>query len=78
MYSMNTVPDADFNALVPDSDRYIFSVGLGKNYHKFSWDVAYQLAWGPSRSIGTANDPAEDGRYTFLSDAITVNFGYHF
>jgi long-subunit fatty acid transport protein len=72
------VPDADFNALVPDSDRYIFSLGVGKNYKQFSWDVAYQLAWGPSRSIGTANFAPADGSYTFLSHAITINFGYHF
>jgi long-chain fatty acid transport protein len=78
MYSMDTVPDADFNALVPDSDRYVFSVGLGKNYKRFSWDVAYQLAWGPSRSIGTANITQENGSYEFLSHAITVNVGYHF
>jgi long-chain fatty acid transport protein len=78
MYSMNSVPDADFSALVPDSDRYIFSVGVGKNYNHFSWDVAYQLGWSPARSIGTDNFPPADGSYEFLSHAITINFGYHF
>ncbi len=78
MYSMNTVPDADFNALVPDSDRHIFSIGVGKKYAKWSWDVAYQLGWGPSHSVGTDNFPPANGSYDFLSHAISINIGYHF
>ncbi len=78
MYSMNSVPDADFSALVPDSDRHIFSIGVGKNYHHFSWDVAYQLGWSPTRSVSADNYPPADGSYEFLSHAITINFGYHF
>jgi long-chain fatty acid transport protein len=78
MYSMNTVPEADFSGLVPDSDRYLFSLGAGKNYKHFSWDVAYQLGWSPSRSIGAANFPPADGSYDYLSHAITINFGYRF
>jgi len=78
MYSMNSVPDADFSALVPDSDRHIFSIGVGKNYNHFSWDVAYQLGWGPTRTVSTDNYPPADGSYEFLSHAITINFGCHF
>jgi long-chain fatty acid transport protein len=78
MYSMNTVPSSNFNALVPDSDRHIFSVGVGKRYKKFSWDAAYQLAWGPSRSISGDSFPPTDGSYEFLSNALTINFGYRF
>jgi long-chain fatty acid transport protein len=79
MYSENSAPDNTFNPLVPDSDRYIFSVGVGKKYKQFSWDVAYQLSWGPTRTV--SNDgtyPFVDGSYEFLSHAITINFGYHF
>jgi long-chain fatty acid transport protein len=79
MYSMNSVPDNTFNPLVPDSDRHIFSVGVGKKYNHFSWDVAYQLSWGPTRTVSSDNYfPAADGSYEFLSHAITINFGYHF
>jgi len=76
MYSMNSVPTATFNPLVPDSDRDIFSVGVGKKYKHFSWDAAYQLAWGPSRTI--SGDFPSNGSYEFLSHALTINFGYHF
>jgi long-chain fatty acid transport protein len=79
MYSMNSVPTGDFNPLVPDSDRHIFSVGVGKKYKNFSWDAAYQLAWGPSRSIsGDTLSPAINGNYEFLSHAISLNLAYHF
>jgi long-chain fatty acid transport protein len=78
MYSMNSVPDGNFNPLVPDSDRHIFSVGVGKSYKKFSWDAAYQLAWGPPRTVSGAGFPPANGSYEFLSNALTINFGYHF
>jgi long-chain fatty acid transport protein len=80
MYSENSVPNGNFNPLVPDSDRHVFSFGVGKRFGKFSWDAAYQLAWGPTRSVGgdaTAGG-APDGKYGFLSHALTINFGYHF
>jgi long-chain fatty acid transport protein len=80
MYSENSVPDGNFNPLIPDSDRHIFSLGVGKKFGKFSWDAAYQLAWGPSRSVGSDATAfgLPDGKYAFLSHALTINVGYHF
>ncbi len=79
MYLMDTVPDNTFNPLIADNDRYVFSLGIGKSYNRFSWDVSYQLSWGPSRTV--SNDgtyPFVDGSYKWLSDAISINFGYRF
>jgi long-chain fatty acid transport protein len=80
MYSENSVPDANFNPLIPDSDRHIFSFGVGRTCGRFSWDAAYQLGWGPSRSVGgdTTAFGTPDGKYEFLSHALTINIGYHF
>jgi long-chain fatty acid transport protein len=78
MYSMNSVPSYSFNPLIPDSDRQIFSLGVGKKYRHFSWDAAYQLAWGPSRSISGDAFPPANGSYEFFSHAFSVNLGYHF
>ncbi|HEY3860595.1 MAG TPA: outer membrane protein transport protein [Verrucomicrobiae bacterium] len=80
IYSENSVPDRNFNPLIPDSDRHIFSIGVGKQCGRFSWDAAYQLAWAPSRTVGgdvTAGGTA-GGKYEFLSHALTINFGYRF
>jgi long-chain fatty acid transport protein len=79
MYVMNTIPDNTFNPVVPDSDRHIFSVGIGKTYDKFRWDVAYQFLWGPTRTV--SNDgtfPVDNGNYEFFGHAITFNIGYRF
>lgn len=88
IFSENSVPDANFSPLVPDSDRHIFSFGFGQQQARVTWDVAYQLAWGPSRSvsgnslavpIAFAPPPATaNGRYTFLSHAITAAVGLRF
>ena len=77
MYSENSVPTGFFNALVPDSDRHLFSVGVGKSYSHLSWDAAYQLGYGPSRSVsGDIYSP--NGKYEFFSNALSINLGWHF
>jgi len=88
IFSENSVPDASFNPTVPDSDRHIFSLGLGRKYRHFSWDAAYQLAYGPCRTVsGSPVNPnplvpglseSANGRYEFISHALTVSFGYSF
>jgi long-chain fatty acid transport protein len=83
IFSENSVPTATFNPSVPDSDRHIFSIGLGKTYSKFSWDATYQFAYGPTRTV-TGSAPSfpfgqsADGKYEFTSHALLVSLGYHF
>ena len=80
IFSENSVPDANFSPLVPDSDRHIFSLGIGRQQSRVNWDVAYQLAWGPSRTVAgnTLAFPlpppptTANGRYNFLSHALTA------
>ena len=88
IYSENSVPDSTFNPIVPDSDRHIFSLGVGKKYKHVSWNAAYQFAWGPERTLNNSpnsfnNNPGlpgqnANGTYEFISHALTINFGYHF
>ena len=86
IFSENSVPNANFSPLVPDSDRHIFSLGVGRQQTRVSWDVAYQLGWGPSRNVAgnTLAFPlpppptTANGRYTFLSHAITAAVGLRF
>jgi long-chain fatty acid transport protein len=83
IFSENSVPDRTFNPVVPDSDRHIWSLGVGRDYEHWRWDFAYQLAWGPQRNV-TASTPnpltgeSADGRYEFLSHALTFSIGYRF
>lgn len=83
IYSENSVPDSSFNPGVPDSDRHIFSLGIGRRMARWSWDAAYQLAWGPSRTVsGSSPSPttgeSANGRYEFISHALTISAGYAF
>jgi long-chain fatty acid transport protein len=80
MFSENSVPDQNFTPLVPDSDRHIFSVGVGRNYRHLRWEVGYQFAYGPPRTMNdlpAALHPA-NGTYRFLSHALAASVGYSF
>lgn len=76
IYSENSVPNEAFNPLVPDSNRHVLSVGVGRDYTRLSWDIAYQYAYGPHRHI--ANGTTADGTYRFQSSAVTLSLGYKF
>jgi long-chain fatty acid transport protein len=76
IYSENSVPNQSFSPIVPDSDRHILSVGVGKKYDRLSWDLAYQFAYGPTRSV--SNGTPANGDYRFISHAISLSLGYHF
>jgi len=76
IYSENSVPNESFNPLVPDSNRHVLSIGLGQTRGAFSWDVAYQYAYGPHRKI--ANGSPADGTYRFQSSALFVSLGLQF
>lgn len=86
IFSENSVPDANFSPLVPDSDRHIFSLGVGRQQARVSWDVGYQLAVGPGRTVTgntlaiplPAGSTTANGRYTFLSHAVTAAVGLRF
>lgn len=75
-FAENSVPNESFNPAVPDSDHHFFSAGIGHTAGKISWDMAYQLTYGPGRTID--NNTLADGRYRFISHAVTLSLGYHF
>ena len=76
IYSENSVPNESFNPVVPDSNRHIFSAGLGGQWEKWGFDLAYQYAHGPSRTI--AQGTVADGEYRFDSHALSLSVGYKF
>ncbi len=76
IFSENSVPNESFNPVVPDSNRHIFSAGVGGQWEKWAFDLAYQWAHGPSRSI--AQGTVADGTYQFDSHAISLSVGYNF
>ncbi len=76
VYSQQSVPNDSFNPGIPDSNRNIFSAGLGQSYDHFNWNLAYQYTYSPPRTISQGT--AADGVYRFDSNAITLSIGYNF
>jgi long-chain fatty acid transport protein len=83
-FSQNSVPDAAFNPIVPDSDRYVFTAGFGWSGKHLSCDIAYQFGYGPGRTINNAGTPpyyveaSANGRYTCYSHDLSISVGYKF
>ncbi len=83
IYSENSVPDANFSPLIPDSERHIFSFGVGSKFKSVAWKLAYQFAYGPERNVtgyipSFPGAPNANGRYEFFSHAIALSLGYGF
>lgn len=78
----NSTPNDFYTPLVPDQDRHFFSVGTGYTGEHFNFDVAYQLGYGPDRTVSgsapSATGQTADGVYGFLSHAVMLSAGWKF
>jgi len=61
IFSENTVPNSTFSASVPDSNRHVFSVGLGYAATRFSVDLVYQYSLSDDRTVKNSADTNFDG-----------------
>ena len=86
IFNQNSTPQAHYTPLVPDQDRHFFSLGVGYQGKHLSADLAYQLGYGPDRTVTDSAAPLgypagyhpADGTYAFLSNAVFVSVGWHF
>jgi long-chain fatty acid transport protein len=76
IFSENSVPNHTFGPVVADTDRHIFSVGLGWTLQRIIVDFAYQYTLGESRdvSVGTV----VDGTWKSNSHAIMLTGTFRF
>jgi len=78
IFSENTVPESTFSPSQPDSDRHVFSVGIGYSsakplfFGKFYMDVdiAYQYAVSEDRTIDSAINSEVNGDWESSSHAV--------
>ncbi len=87
VFSGNSVPNDYYSPLAADLDRHFLSIGTGFKGKHFSFDVAYQLGYGPTRKV-TGSTPSStpgqiagqtaDGKYSFNSSAVSVSAGWRF
>jgi long-chain fatty acid transport protein len=87
VFNENSVPDAYYTPLAADMDRYFFSLGTGYKGKQFTFDIAYQFGYGPSHTVSgslpssvpaSATGQTADGKYDFLSHAVSVSVGWRF
>ena len=76
IYSENSVPNESFNPIVPDGNRHVMSVGVGRRYDHWNWYLAYQYAYGPHRTID--QQTFADGTYRAESHSVSFTLGYNF
>jgi long-chain fatty acid transport protein len=58
IYSENSVPGNTFSPTVPDSERHVFSAGLGYALSRIRWDIVYQYSLSRDRKVTI---PLQDG-----------------
>lgn len=83
----NSVPDEYYTPLVADLDRHLFTIGIGKDWSRFRFDLTYQFGYGSDREV-TGSKPAStparntgqtaDGTYGFISNAVLFSAGMKF
>lgn len=87
VFNQSSVPDNYYSPLAADLDRHFFSVGAGFRGKRYSLDVAYQLGYGPARTVagstpsstpGIVAGQNADGTYNFISHALMLTAGLNF
>ena len=76
IYSENTVPNSTFSPTVPDSNRHVFSVGLGYTCVHMNVDVVYQYSLSQDRTV--SNGTAANGDWKSDGHALMVTSSMKF
>jgi long-chain fatty acid transport protein len=61
IYSENTVPNSTFSPILPDSNRHVFSLGVGFTKSPFNIDATYQYSLSTERKVTGSADTNFDG-----------------
>lgn len=74
----NCMPDANFTPLVAEQTRHFFSLGAGYQGKRLGFDIAYQLGYGPTRTVSGSPGGLADGEWDFVSHAVSVSLNWRF
>ncbi|MEI6085480.1 MAG: outer membrane protein transport protein [Verrucomicrobiota bacterium] len=65
IFSQNSVPNSTFSPTLPDSNRHVFSVGVGYTGKRFGIDLTYQYSLSDDRTVTGSQDANADGTGDF-------------
>ncbi len=78
IFSENTVPTATFGPLVPDSDRHVFSAGVGFQTGRLAGNLTYQYSLSEDRTIPATNPVGAGGQWESDAHAIVLTSSIRF
>ncbi len=79
VYIQNSVPEKSFTPMVPDEDLHVFSLGVGGQNQRVTWDATYQFTYGAGREVSSSlYGPSVAGDYQFMAHAFSLSLGYRF
>lgn len=87
VYDPTPVPDVDFTPAIPDTDRYLFSVGYGYDFTPATTiDLAYAYVYfkdrnqtaSPVGDLPLAPDTVKNGTYQANAHVVTVSLSHKF
>jgi len=78
VFNGSAMSDRYYNPVVSDVDKHFFSVGAGFRGKRWSFDLAYQFGYGPQHTVSGSSTVVVDGKYDFVSHALSTTVGYHF
>lgn len=78
-YSENSIPDHDFNPIIPDANLHLGSVGFSYRGQRWNWALAYHFGYNPGREVtGSVPGGIADGTYQTLNHAVNISATYKF
>ncbi len=79
LFSENTVPTSTFGPNLPDSDRHVFSAGVGFRFKQLQIDLCYQYSLSTDRTVtGSTGSPYVDGEWSSHGHAIMTTSTFRF
>ena len=87
VFNENSVPSTNYSPVVADLDRHFLTLGVGREWSRYSVDFAYQYGFAPTRTVTGSTPPSTpaanagqnaDGSYDFESHALLLSFGVRF
>lgn len=87
LFNENSVPSTYYTPVAADLDRHFFTLGIGRQWSRYSVDLAYQYGFALNRTVTSStasSTPAAnagqnaDGTYDFESHALLLSFGVKF
>jgi long-chain fatty acid transport protein len=87
LFNENSVLSEYYSPTVADLDRHFFTVGIGRQWSRYTVDFGYQYGFAPAREVTGSKPPSQpgnfagqngNGTYDFESHALMLSFGVKF